>query len=106
MSNNSNDREKEKLVILHNNIGILEHHIHKVFATSRVPGEDYVYSASVDLFNKLDDYCDNSREHPTELVSKPPLLIKGESGTGKSALLSNWLQRRELSTQRNKNNSA
>lgn len=27
--------------------------------------------------------------------SRPPFLIKGESGTGKSALLSNWLQRRE-----------
>jgi hypothetical protein len=79
-------------------IGNLEHHVHKVFALVRVPGEDFVYSASIDLFNKLDDYCDEQGM----VESRPPFLIKGESGTGKSALLSNWLQRRERSLMRSR----
>jgi archaellum biogenesis ATPase FlaH len=69
-----------------------------VFALVRVPGEDFVYSASIDLFNKLDDYCDEQGM----VESRPPFLIKGESGTGKSALLSNWLQRRERSLMRSR----
>ena len=81
-----------------NCIGNLEHHVHKVFALVRVPGEDFVYSPSMDLFNKLDAYCDEQ----TMAESKPPLVIKGESGTGKSALLSNWLQRRERITMRSR----
>jgi len=86
-----------------NCIGSLEHHVHNVFASVRVPGEDFVYSASIDLFNKLDDYCDNQPTARQE--SKSPFLIKGESGTGKSALLSNWLHRRERNATRSKTNS-
>jgi hypothetical protein len=59
-----------------------------------------VYSASVELFNKLDDYCDNLPANRQE--TKPPLLIKGETGTGKSALLSNWIHRRERNSTRSK----
>lgn len=61
---------------------------------------DFVYSASVELYNKLDDYCDNLPINRQE--SKPPLLIKGETGTGKSALLSNWIHRRERNSTRSK----
>ena len=72
-------------------IGSLEHHIHKVFASVRVPGEDFVYTPSTELYRELDAYCD----HRTFNEIKQPFLVKGESGTGKSALLSNWLRRRK-----------
>eukprot|EP00601_Ochromonadales_sp_CCMP2298_P003093 CAMPEP_0173190036 /NCGR_PEP_ID=MMETSP1141-20130122/12128_1 /TAXON_ID=483371 /ORGANISM="non described non described, Strain CCMP2298" /LENGTH=305 /DNA_ID=CAMNT_0014114113 /DNA_START=63 /DNA_END=977 /DNA_ORIENTATION=+ len=85
------DRSEEEP--LNDCIGNLEHHVHKVFALVRVPGEDFVYSASIDLFRQLDEYCDEA----AMLEPRPPFLIKGESGAGKSALLSNWLQRRERS---------
>jgi transcriptional regulator of aromatic amino acid metabolism len=45
---------------------------------------------TIELFNKLDIFC----EEQGMFEVRQPLLIKGESGTGKSALLSNWLQRR------------
>ena len=89
---------KEEQEIHNDCIGNLEHHVHKVFALVRVPGEDFVYSASIDLFNTLDDYCDEQGM----AESRPPFLIKGESGTGKSALLSNWLQRRERTLTRSR----
>lgn len=62
---------------------------------------DFVYSASAELFNALDVYCDHQ---PSRQESKQPFLIKGESGTGKSALLSNWLHRRERNATRSKSN--
>jgi hypothetical protein len=65
-------------------IGNLEQHIHKVFANVRVPGEDLVYSSSTDLFNKLDDYCDDNFYN--ENNKKQPLLITGETGTGNNPL--------------------
>ena len=79
-------------------IGSLEHHIHKVFASVRIPGEDFVYSPSADLYSALDDYCDDR----TIGESKVPFLILGQSGTGKSALLSNWLQRRKRQAARSR----
>ena len=77
-------------------IGMLEHHLHDVFSAVRVPGEDFVYAPNMELFNQLEDYCDfdNSVDEPTAL------LILGEPGGGKSALLSNWLQRRAKNQQR------
>ena len=64
-----------------NGIGNLEHHIHSIFAKTRVPGEDFVYMPSYDLFNALDNYCDDATIHEP----KDPLLIVGEAGSGKSA---------------------
>ena len=79
-------------------IGMLETHLHDVFSAMRVPGEDFVYSPNMELFNRLEAYCDfeSSLDAPTAL------LLLGEPGGGKSALLSNWLQRRQknLSRQR------
>ena len=72
-------------------IGNLEHHLHQLFSGARVPGDDFVYSASQDMFNTLDEYCDDSTFHE----EKPPLLILDKSGSGKSALLSNWLQNKQ-----------
>ena len=95
---------------LNNCIVNLEHHVHKVFATIRVPGEDFVYSASLDLFNRLDEYCDDDDDDSDIMDSsnggspRMPFLIKGESGTGKSALLSNWLDRRERMQAKTRNN--
>ena len=77
-------------------IGSLEHHLHKVFASVRVPGEDFVYAASKGLFDMLDDFCDEDAFH----VPRLPCLLKGASGTGKSALLSNWLLRRQRNAAR------
>lgn len=82
-------------------IGNLESLVHKQFAAVRVPGEDFVYSGSNDLFLKLDRYCDEQSIHEP----KPPLLIMGASGTGKSALLSNWLYRKERNAVRFRTNA-
>lgn len=79
-------------------IGSLEHHLHKVFASVRVPGEDFVYAPSKDFFDMLDDYCNDETFHLPRL----PVLITGESGTGKSALLSNWLLRRRRNAARSR----
>ena len=79
-----------------NGIGNLEHHIHSIFAKTRVPGEDFVYMPTYDLFNALDNYCDDTTIHET----KDPLLIVGEAGSGKSALLSNWIDRRKKQVHR------
>ena len=85
----------------HSSIGMLEHHLHDVFAATRVPGEDFVYAPNMEHFNFVEDYCDfdSSMDDPTAL------LILGEPGGGKSALLSNWLLRRakNLSRTRGKN---
>lgn len=80
-------------------IGHLENNLHEVFASARVPGEDYVYSSSTELYNSLDDYCDEQ----VLLESRPPFLVLGEHGSGKSALLANWCNRRAKSKSRNRN---
>ena len=83
-----------------NGIGNLEHVVHREFANVRVPGEDFVYSPSYDLLTALDNHCDEKIEH-----DKPsyPLLVVGEAGSGKSALLSNWILRRKRGTKRHNN---
>jgi hypothetical protein len=77
-------------------IGSLEYHIHKVFASVRLLGDDFVYVPSPDVYSALDSYCDERTIDET----KAPFLILGQSGTGKSALLSNWLQRRKRQASR------
>jgi nephrocystin-3 len=79
-------------------LGLLEPHLHKVFAQERVPGEDFVYIPSTEMFNVLEDYCDDQQIHE----ARQPLLILGESGSGKSALLANWLQRRQRNMTRSR----
>ena len=73
-------------------IGALEHHLHQLFSAARVPGDDFVYSASADIFNHLEEYCSETTFHEP----RAPLLILGESGCGKSAMLANWLQRKQM----------
>ena len=74
-------------------------------------GDDYVYHPSTELFNALEDFCDEQTIHEprqpllvtgdaalvcaTMLPLANPLAMTGEHGTGKSALLANWLQRRQ-----------
>jgi hypothetical protein len=79
-------------------IGLLESHLHNVFARERVPGEDFVYTPSSEMFNILEDFCDDQQIHE----SRPPLLILGSPGSGKSALLANWLQRRQRNMTRSR----
>ena len=62
-----------------------------MFANERIPGEDYVYCPPTEMFNLLEDFVDDQSIHEV----KSPLLILGDSGSGKSALLANWLQRRQ-----------
>lgn len=50
-----------------------------------------MYAPSTEMFNILDDFCDDQSMSET----RPPLLLLGSSGIGKSALLANWLQRRQ-----------
>lgn len=78
-------------VEVNNCISNLENHVHSVFASIRVSGEDFVYCAPSDLLSKIDDYCDELTMHEI----RPPLMVRGHSGTGKTALLSNWLHRHE-----------
>ena len=80
-------------------IGQLEHHLHNVFASQRVPGEDFVYVPSAELFNVLEDFCDDQNINEP----RPPLLILGNSGSGKSAILANWLHRRQRNATRARN---
>jgi len=71
-------------------IGNLEHHLHQLFSSVRVPGDDFVYSTSQDMYSVMDEYCEESTFHEP----RPPLMFLDESGSGKSALLSNWLQKK------------
>ena len=79
-------------------IGLLESHLHDIFAKDRIPSEDYIYTSINDLFNTLEDYCDDQQIHEI----RPPLLILGHSGGGKSSLLANWLQRRQRNMSRSR----
>lgn len=85
--------------ITSNGIGALESQIHRLYFGLRVPGEDFVYSNTNDAFNILEDYCSVQN---TDSVSSngydkrnSPLLIVGEAGSGKSALLANWMLKRQ-----------
>ena len=49
-------------------IGRLEHHIHDIFASVRVPGEEFVYNVPSELFNTLDDFCDDQGFKMTIIV--------------------------------------
>lgn len=91
------EAQEREVSLSSNCIGELEHHIHKVFASVRIPGEDFVYNSSSDLFSILEDYC-----HDQANGLKPPLLILGESGVGKSALLSNWLEKKHRNALRSR----
>jgi hypothetical protein len=109
-------------------IGLLEPHLHEVFANDRLTSDDFIYTiptissssaaaasaatsagssstapstsaaSSNELFNTLEDYCDDQQLH----TSRAPLLILGQSGAGKSALLANWLQKRQRNLARNR----
>jgi hypothetical protein len=79
-------------------IGLLESHLHDVFARDRLPSEDYIYASSPELFNVLEEHCDDQQLH----LPRAPLLILGKSGAGKSALLANWLQRRQRNMSRSR----
>lgn len=79
-------------------IGLLEPHLHDVFARERIPSEDFIYTIIPEMFNTLEDFCDDQQIHEP----RPPLLILGDSGSGKSALLANWLQRRQRNMSRSR----
>lgn len=61
---------------------------HEAFAASRVT--DYVYVPTREtLFSTLDQHADT-----LEGDIKPPLVLIGNEGSGKSALLANWVSKR------------
>jgi len=61
---------------------------HEAFAASRV--SQYVFCPTKDtFFNTLDQHADTSDKD-----IKPPLVIVGNDGSGKSALLANWVSKR------------
>jgi len=61
---------------------------HEAFAASRVT--DYVYVPTREtLFSTLDQHADT-----LEGDVKPPLVLIGNEGSGKSALLANWVSKR------------
>ncbi len=61
---------------------------HEAFAASRVT--QYVFCPTKDtFFNTLDQHADTSDKD-----IKPPLVVVGNDGSGKSALLANWVSKR------------
>ena len=61
---------------------------HEAFAASRVT--QYVFKPTRDVyFNTLDQHADT-----LDGDTKPPLVVLGEEGSGKSALLANWVHKR------------
>lgn len=61
---------------------------HEAFAASRVI--DYVFEPTRDIyFNTLDQHADT-----LDGDIKPPLVLLGDEGSGKSALLANWVSKR------------
>jgi hypothetical protein len=83
-------------------IGCLEYQIHHMFSSYRIPltGEDFVYCPNTELFAALEEYCSSQTFHE----SKQPLVIVGGTGSGKSALFSNWIVKRQRQAQRSRNN--
>lgn len=80
-------KEKSSLV---EEEGLLEsfENEHEAFAASRV--SQYVYVPAKDVFyNTLDQHADT-----LEADVKPPLVLVGSEGSGKSALLANWVAKR------------
>jgi hypothetical protein len=75
----------------HAALGQLEHLVHNLFANDRLSGGPYVYHTSTELFNALDDFCDEE----AMVEPRQPLVVAGERGSGKSALLANWYARRQ-----------
>jgi len=61
---------------------------HEAFAASRV--SQYVFCQTKDtFFNTLDQHADTG-----DSDIKPPLVVVGNDGSGKSALLGNWVAKR------------
>ena len=74
----------------------LEAHFHHRFADVRCSSDGFLYLADgIDHYADLESYCSDLGE------AKAPLLILGETGVGKSALLANWTSRRRRSRRRN-----
>ena len=61
---------------------------HEAFAASRV--SQYVFCQTKEtFFNTLDQHADTG-----DSDVKPPLVVVGNDGSGKSALLANWVAKR------------
>lgn len=82
-------------------IGELERDLHLAFAGTRVPSEDYVFESKDDHYAVLDEFCDVDTMHE----ARDPLVVYGTAGAGKSALLANWLIRRQNRLRRSRNAS-
>ncbi|ETW05388.1 hypothetical protein H310_04304 [Aphanomyces invadans] len=70
-------------------ISEFESEFHHAFIKSRLDHNDYVYKTA--LLRDLDEFCDVDSMH----VPKGPLIVFGEPGSGKSAFLANWINRRK-----------
>ncbi|CAK4630958.1 unnamed protein product [Aphanomyces euteiches] len=70
-------------------ISEFESEFHHAFVKGRLAHDDFVFQAS--LLRELDEFCDVDSMH----VPKGPLIVFGEPGSGKSAFLANWMNRRK-----------
>ncbi|ETV78632.1 hypothetical protein, variant [Aphanomyces astaci] len=82
-------RSERPMVDNIDSISEFESEFHHAFLKSRLDHDDYVYKPS--LLRDLDEFCDVDSMH----VPKGPLIVFGEPGSGKSAFLANWINRRK-----------
>nr|CCA14244.1 conserved hypothetical protein [Albugo laibachii Nc14] len=69
----------------------MESFFHHGFMKARLESDDSVYVENTEVFRQLDEYCDVDTMHQPRV----PLLLLGESGSGKSAAVANWVERRK-----------
>lgn len=69
----------------------MERLFHHAFMKSRLESEDSVYVEKTEIFRQLDEYCDVDTMHQ----ARAPVLLSGEIGSGKSAAVANWVERRK-----------
>ena len=65
------------------------------YARERNDKDGFVYCDRPHLMRELDDFCDQDKMH----TKQGPMLILGDAGAGKSALLVNWMAKRKKNAQ-------
>ncbi|OQR97490.1 hypothetical protein ACHHYP_11003 [Achlya hypogyna] len=68
-----------------------ESEFHHAFMKSRLETDEWAFADKRNLLRELDEFCDVDGMH----TPKGPLIVFGVPGSGKSAYLANWINRRK-----------